>query len=193
MSPPPVCETPEAGDVPGHQNGTPEQSPANAKEQESVGTPKSLPFEGAGSAPIDEVSELMSKVLLQEYPFLSVMWTLLVIFAWGIWFWLLIVIFADLFRRPDVSGWGKAAWVVFLILLPFLGVLVYLISQSKGMAERRAREVQASQAQFDQYVRSVATGSSPTSQIESAKQLLDKGSITREEFEEIKRKAIASA
>jgi len=135
----------------------------------------------------------MLKVLLQEYPFLSVMWTLLVIFAWVIWFWLLIVIFADLFRRPDVSGWGKAAWVVFLIVLPFLGVLVYLISQSKGMAERRAREVQASQAQFDQYVRSVAAGSSPTSQIESAKQLLDKGSITREEFEEIKRKAIASA
>ena len=135
----------------------------------------------------------MLKVLLQEYPFLSVMWTLLVIFAWVIWFWLLIVIFADLFRRPDVSGWGKAAWVVFLIVLPFLGVLVYLISQSKGMAERRAREFQASQAQFDQYVRSVAAGSSPMSQIESAKQLLDKGSITREEFEEIKRKAIASA
>lgn len=142
---------------------------------------------------MDEVSELMLKVLLQEYPFLSVMWTLLVIFAWVIWFWLLIVIFADLFRRPDVSGWGKAAWVVFLIVLPFLGVLVYLISQSKGMAERRAREFQASQAQFDQYVRSVAAGSSPMSQIESAKQLLDKGSITREEFEEIKRKAIASA
>ncbi|HKF15822.1 MAG TPA: SHOCT domain-containing protein [Candidatus Dormibacteraeota bacterium] len=142
---------------------------------------------------MDEVSELMLKVLLQEYPFLSVMWTLLVIFAWVIWFWLLIVIFADLFRRHDVSGWGKAAWVILLIVLPFLGVLVYLISQSKGMAERQARQAQASQAQFDQYVRSVAASGSPASQIESAKQLLDKGSITREEFEEIKRKAIASA
>jgi len=80
-----------------------------------------------------------------------------------------------------------------LIVLPFLGVLVYLISQSKGMAERQARQAQASQAQFDQYVRSVAASGSPASQIESAKQLLDKGSITREEFEEIKRKAIASA
>ena len=132
-------------------------------------------------------------MLLEAYPFLSVMWTLLVIFAWGIWFWMLIVIFADLFRRDDVSGWGKAGWVVFLIVLPFLGVFVYLISQSKGMAARRAREAQAAQAQFDQYVRSVGAGGSPTSQIEQAKQLLDTGSITQQEFDEIKRRAIASA
>jgi Phospholipase_D-nuclease N-terminal len=135
----------------------------------------------------------MSKVLLQEYPFLSVMWTLIVIFAWVIWFWLLIVIFADLFRRHDVSGWGKAAWVVFLIVLPFLGVLVYLISQSTGMTERRTKDAQTAQAQFDQYVRSVGAGGSPTSQIEKAKQLLDTGSITQQEFDEIKRRTIASA
>ena len=135
----------------------------------------------------------MSKVLLQEYPFLSVMWTLLVIFAWVIWFWLLIVIFADLFRRPDVSGWGKAAWVVFLIVLPFLGVLVYLISQSTGMTERRSKDAQTAQAQFDQYVRSVGASGSPASQIEKAKQLLDTGSITQQEFDEIKRRTIASA
>ena len=135
----------------------------------------------------------MLKVLLQEYPFLSVMWTLIVIFAWVIWFWLLIVIFADLFRRHDVSGWGKAAWVVFLIVLPFLGVLVYLISQSTGMTERRTKDAQAAQAQFDQYVRSVGAGGSPASQIEKAKELLDTGSITQQEFDEIKRRAIASA
>lgn len=135
----------------------------------------------------------MSKVLLQEYPFLSVMWTLLVIFAWVIWFWLLIVIFADLFRRPEVSGWGKAAWVVFLIVLPFLGVLVYLISQSAGMTERRSKDAQTAQAQFDQYVRSVGASGSPASQIEKAKGLLDTGSITQQEFDEIKRRTIASA
>jgi phospholipase D-like protein len=135
----------------------------------------------------------MSKVLLQEYPFLSVMWTLIVIFAWVIWFWLLIVIFADLFRRHDVSGWGKAAWVVFLIVLPFLGVLVYLISQSTGMTERRTKDAQTAQAQFDQYVRSVGASGSPASQIEKAKQLLDTGSITQQEFDEIKRRTIASA
>jgi Phospholipase_D-nuclease N-terminal len=135
----------------------------------------------------------MSKVLLQEYPFLSVMWTLIVIFAWVIWFWLLIVIFADLFRRHDVSGWGKAAWVVFLIVLPFLGVLVYLISQSTGMTERRTKDAQTAQTQFDQYVRSVGASGSPASQIEKAKQLLDTGSITQQEFDEIKRRTIASA
>ena len=131
-------------------------------------------------------------MLLEAYPFLSVMWTLIVVFAWVIWFWLLIVIFADLFRRNDVSGWGKAAWVVFLIVLPFLGVLVYLISQSKGMTERRASDAQAAQAQFDQYVRGVAGSGTPASQIEKAKQLLDGGSITQQEFDEIKRRAIAS-
>lgn len=132
-------------------------------------------------------------MLLEAYPFLSVMWTLVVVFAWVIWFWMLIIIFGDLFRRDDVSGWGKAAWVVFLIVLPFLGVLVYLISQSKGMAARQARQAQASQAQFDQYVRSVGAGGSPASQIETAKHLLDGGSITQQEFEEIKRRALASA
>ena len=132
-------------------------------------------------------------MLLEAYPFLSVMWTLIVVFAWVIWFWMLIIIFGDLFRRDDVSGWGKAAWVVFLILVPFLGVLAYLISQSKGMAARQARQAQASQAQFDQYVRSVGAGGSPASQIETAKHLLDGGSITQQEFEEIKRRALASA
>jgi len=137
---------------------------------------------------------LLLQVLLQaEYPFLSVMWTLLVIFGWVIWFWLLIVIFGDLFRRHDVSGWAKAGWTVFVIVLPFLGVLIYLVTQSKGMAERQATQAQAAQARFDQYVKSVAADTSPAAQIDKAKQLLDGGSITREEFEEIKRRAITPA
>ncbi len=131
-------------------------------------------------------------MLLEAYPFLSVMWTLLVIFAWVIWFWLLITIFADLFRR-DISGWAKAAWVVFLIVLPFIGVLVYLVSQGKEMAERHQMREQAAQAQSDQYVRPVGASSSPASQIETAKHLLDSGSITSAEFDEIKRRAIAPA
>ena len=128
-----------------------------------------------------------------QYPFLSVMWTLLVIFGWVIWFWLLIVIFGDLFRRHDIGGWAKAAWTIFVIVLPFIGVLIYMISQSKGMAERQTAQTQAAQTQFDQYVRSVASDQSPTSQIEKAKSLLDSGSITKDEFEEIKRRAIAAA
>ena len=128
-----------------------------------------------------------------QYPFLSVMWTLLVIFGWVIWFWLLIVIFGDLFRRHDIGGWAKAAWTIFVIVLPFIGVLIYMISQSKGMAERQTAQAQVAQTQFDQYVRSVASDQSPATQIEKAKSLLDGGSITKDEFEEIKRRAIAAA
>jgi hypothetical protein len=128
-----------------------------------------------------------------QYPFLSVMWTLLVIFGWVIWFWLLIVIFGDLFRRHDIGGWAKAAWTIFVIVLPFIGVLIYMISQSKGMAERQTAQAQAAQTQFDQYVKSVASDQSPTTQIEKAKSLLDSGSITKDEYEEIKRRAIAAA
>ena len=123
------------------------------------------------------------------YPFLDVMWTMLVFFMWVIWFWLLIVIFTDLFRR-DLSGWAKAGWVVFLIILPYLGVLIYLITQSKAMGERRTQEAQASQSQFDSYVRNVSGGSAD--QIAKGKELLDSGAITPEEYEALKRKALTT-
>ena len=123
------------------------------------------------------------------YPFLDVMWTMLVFFMWVIWFWLLIVIFTDLFRR-DLSGWAKAGWVVFLIILPYLGVLIYLITQSKAMAQRRAQEAQAAQSQFDSYVRTVSGGSAE--QIAKGKELLDSGAINAQEYEALKRKALAT-
>jgi putative oligomerization/nucleic acid binding protein/phospholipase D-like protein len=126
-----------------------------------------------------------------DYPFLDVLWTMLVFFAWVIWFWLLIVVFADLFRRHDVSGWGKAGWTLFVIVLPFLGVLVYLIAQGKQMAERKMSEAQASRAAFDDYVRGVATDGGPSDQIAKAKELLDSGAIDATEFEQLKRKALA--
>jgi hypothetical protein len=129
-------------------------------------------------------------LIAADYPFLDVLWTMLVFFAWVIWFWLLITVFADLFRRHDVSGWGKAAWIIFVIVLPFLGVLVYLISQSHHMAERNEQQMQASRAQMDDYVRSVAGGGA-ASEIESAKKLLDSGAISQEEFDQIKRKALS--
>jgi hypothetical protein len=126
-----------------------------------------------------------------DYPFLDVLWTMLVFFAWVIWFWLLITVFADLFRRHDVSGWGKAAWTLFVIVLPFLGVLVYLIAQGKHMAERSESQARASRAAFDDYVRDVATNGGPSDQIAKGKQLLDDGAIDADEFEQIKRKALA--
>jgi Phospholipase_D-nuclease N-terminal/Short C-terminal domain len=125
-----------------------------------------------------------------DYPFIDVFWTMLVFFAWVIWFWLLITVFADLFRRHDTSGWGKAAWTVFVIFLPFLGVLVYLIAQGKHMAERKEADVKASQAAFDDYVRQVGATEGPSDQIAKAKQLLDSGAIDATEFEQLKRKAL---
>jgi hypothetical protein len=126
-----------------------------------------------------------------DYPFLDIFWTMLVFFAWVIWFWLLITVFSDLFRRHDISGWGKAGWSLLVIVLPYLGVFAYLVAQGKHMAERRAAEVQASKAAVDDYVRSVAADGGPSDQIAKAKQLLDSGAIDAAEFEEIKRKALA--
>jgi hypothetical protein len=126
-----------------------------------------------------------------DYPFLDVFWTLLVFFAWVIWFWLLITVFADLFRRHDLSGLGKTGWCIFVIVLPFLGVLIYLGTQSKHMAERNAQQMQAAQSQVDDRIRAVAGGGGAASEIESAQKLLDSGAISQEEFEQIKRKALA--
>lgn len=127
-----------------------------------------------------------------SYPLADAIWTMFVFFAWVIWFWLLITIFADLFRRSDVSGWGKAGWTVLVLFLPLIGVLIYLISQGGAMTTRRVEEAEAAQQGFDSYVRSVASeGQAPTTQISQAKQLLDSGAITDEEFEAIKRKALA--
>lgn len=131
-------------------------------------------------------------ILASSYPLLQVFWTILIFFAWVIFIWIAITVLIDVFRRRDISGWGKAAWVIFVIILPFLGVLVYLVVSHDGMAERSNKEVAASQAQFDDYVRKTAGGGGTASEIEKAKQLLDNGTITQSEFETIKTKALAS-
>jgi len=133
-------------------------------------------------------------MLAADYPFLNILWTMILFFCWVAWIWMLILIFSDLFRR-DSSGWAKAAWAVFLIFLPFLGALIYLIANGSEMTERRVRDAQASQAQFDEYVKSVAGdgGGGAASEIERAKALLDNGTITQEEFAKLKAKALAVA
>jgi Short C-terminal domain/Phospholipase_D-nuclease N-terminal len=130
-------------------------------------------------------------VFAADYPFIDVFWTMLVFFFWVIWIWLLITVFVDLFGRHDISGWGKAAWTFFVLVLPYLGVFVYLIAEGKHMAERKATAMKANQAQFDDYVRDVAGDSGPSDQISKAKQLLDSGAIDATEFEQLKRKALA--
>src|SRR4051812_2744224 len=113
----------------------------------------------------------MEMVIGADYPLMDVVWTMLVFFGFVIWVWTLFMIFGDLFSRHDVGGWGKAAWTLFVIVLPLLGVLVYLIAEGKGMAQRRVKDVQTSQTQFDEHIRTVAGGSA--AEISQAKQLLD--------------------
>lgn len=130
-------------------------------------------------------------MLATDYPFLDLMWTMVIFFLWILWFWLLFTVFADIFRRHDLSGWGKAAWLIFTILLPFLGVFVYLITQNVGMTERNLERARAQRAQFDGYVRETADGGGASAEIERAKSLLDSGAISQSEFETIKQKALA--
>jgi uncharacterized membrane protein YcjF (UPF0283 family) len=133
--------------------------------------------------------DLDEVLIAADYPFLDILWTMIIFFSWVIWIWIVITVFMDLFRRHDISGWGKAAWIVFVIVVPFLGVLVYLIAQHDGMRERSTKEAQAQKQEFDQYVRDAAGGSA--AEIAQAKELLDSGAITQEEFEAIKAKALA--
>jgi hypothetical protein len=111
-------------------------------------------------------------LIATSYPFLEVFWTMLIFFFFIVWLWILFTVFADVFRRDDISGWGKAAWIIFVIVLPYLGVFVYLIAEHKGMTERTIRQQEAAKSQMDQYVKSVAGTSDPAAQIANAKALL---------------------
>jgi cellulose synthase/poly-beta-1,6-N-acetylglucosamine synthase-like glycosyltransferase len=130
-------------------------------------------------------------LIASAYPFLEVFWTMLIFFAFFIWIWILFTVFADLFRRDDISGWGKAAWIIFVVVLPYLGVFVYLVAEHKGMTERTIKQQQAADAEMSRYVKSVAGKSDPTAQIANAKALLDQGAISQTEFDQIKQKALA--
>jgi hypothetical protein len=119
------------------------------------------------------------------------MWSMLVFFAWIMFFWLLFIVFGDLFSRHDIGGWGKAGWAIFVIILPFLGIFIYLIANGKTMGERAAQRAQAQQTQMDDYVRSVGSDSAPD-QIAKGKQLLDSGAITQAEFDQLKANALTA-
>jgi Short C-terminal domain/Phospholipase_D-nuclease N-terminal len=137
----------------------------------------------------------MPVVFAADYPFMNILWTMIIFFCWVVWIWMIIAILSDVFRRRDMSGWVKALWTVFLIVVPFLGVLIYLIANHDGMTERNVKQHQVQQAQFDDYVRSVATnggeGGGAAAEIAKAKELLDSGAITQAEFDALKAKAIA--
>jgi hypothetical protein len=132
-------------------------------------------------------------LLAADYPFLEIVGTMFIFFAWVIWFWLLITVFGDIFRRRDTSGGSKVLWSVFIILLPFLGVFAYMLANNEGMAARNVEKLEAQRAHMDDYVRSVATSGGAAAEIEKAKALLDSGAITQAEFDALKQKALAQS
>lgn len=128
---------------------------------------------------------------LAEFGTGEVLWTFVWFTLFFIWIWILISVFADIFRSEDMGGWGKAIWILFVILLPYLGVFVYLIVRGKGMQERSIKQMQAQEQATRQYIQSIAPASSATDQIASAKGLLDSGAISQAEFDALKAKALS--
>ena len=132
-------------------------------------------------------------VAAADYPFLEIFFTIVVFFAWIAWFTAVISVLGDIFTRDDLSGWGKAGWVLVVVAIPFLGVLIYLGTQGQEMAARKMAQAQAQRAQMDDYVREVAGGSAgggAAAEIAQAKGLLDSGAIDQAEFDRLKQKAL---
>lgn len=124
-------------------------------------------------------------------PVLDVLWAMLIFFLFIAWIWLLITIFIDIFRS-DISGWGKAGWVILVLFLPFLGVLIYLIVNGQSMQERRVADYTSAQAAQEQYIQSVASNASPADQLEKLSKLHDQGALTDEEYAAQKQKVLDS-
>jgi hypothetical protein len=131
-------------------------------------------------------------MVVAAYPFFDVLWTMCVFFLWILWFFLLFKVFSDVFRRDDLSGWGKTGWIVFTIVLPYLGVFVYMISQHDGMQQRTGERDRNRMLGFEEDERRTLAEGGPAAEIHRAKRLLDAGAITHAEFDELKAKALAT-
>ena len=131
-------------------------------------------------------------MLIADYTFFDLFWSLLVFFIWVMWFWLLFTIWFDIFRRDDISGGSKTLWLLFTILVPFLGVFVYLIKENDGMMKRAQARAQRDRQQMDEYVRQTAASGagSAAEEIARGKELLDHGVITQAEFDVLKTNAL---
>jgi hypothetical protein len=150
-----------------------------------------LKVEGRQFSPSTRKGRTM--ILATSYPFLEVFWTMLIFFAFIVWLWILFTVFTDIFRRHDTTGFVKVLWIIFIIIIPYFGSFIYLIIEHKGMTERAIEAQKNAQSQYDQYVKSVAGAGDPTEQISKAKQLLDSGTITQAEFDQIKQKTLAAS
>jgi membrane protein implicated in regulation of membrane protease activity len=126
-----------------------------------------------------------------SYPLLGAFWTIFEVFLWVIWFWILITIFIDIFRSSDLSGWGKALWFLFVLLIPLIGVLVYLIARGGKMHERATQQAQQQEQEFRSYVQETASSGTTADQLAKLADLRDRGVITAAEFDSQKAKILA--
>ena len=126
-----------------------------------------------------------------SYPLLGAFWTIIEIFLWVLWFWVLITVFIDIFRSHDLSGWGKALWFLFVLIIPLIGVLVYLIVRGGSMHERAVKEAQQQDQEARRYIQEAAGAPSTADQLAKLADLRDRGVITAEEFEREKAKILA--
>src|SRR5213075_1545210 len=126
-----------------------------------------------------------------SYPLLGAFWTILEIFLWVLWIWVLIYVFIDIFRSHDLSGWAKALWFIFVLFIPLIGVLVYLIARGGKMHERSVRDQQQADREFRSYVQETASSATPADQLARLADLRDRGVISAEEFNREKAKILA--
>ena len=134
----------------------------------------------------------MPLAVSSSYPLLNIFWTMLEFFLWVIWIWILIMVFIDIFRSHDLSGWAKALWFLFVLFIPLIGVLVYLIARGGSMGERAAQQAQRQDEEFRSYVQQAASGSAnPADQLAKLADLRDRGVISAAEFEREKAKVLA--
>ena len=132
--------------------------------------------------------------MLADHPFLDVLWTGFLLFLWVGWIFLVVMVLMDIFRRDDYSGWIKALWTLAIVVVPWLGVLVYLITQGDSMGQRRLSQLEEAQARMNQRVRDAAASEGnggAAAEIERAKALLDAGAVTPAEYEQLKQRALA--
>jgi ABC-type multidrug transport system fused ATPase/permease subunit len=126
-----------------------------------------------------------------SYPLLGAFWTIFIIFLWVIWFWILITVFIDIFRSHDLSGWAKALWFIFVLFIPLIGVLVYLIARGGKMHQRAERDAQQQEQEFRSYVQETAGSATPADQLAKLADLRGRGVISAEEFDREKAKILA--
>jgi uncharacterized membrane protein YcjF (UPF0283 family) len=130
-------------------------------------------------------------MVFADYTFGQALLTVLEIFLLVAWFWILVTVISDLFRDHEMSGWGKAVWVLFLIVLPFLGTLIYLVARGEGMRERAIKEQADAQKHFESYVRQTAGGGSSVDELHKLSELKQRGDLTQQEFDQAKARLLA--